>query len=152
MGFLITNNLISDRQHGFVPRKSCVSNTLETLDFITDALSWENSVDEIMSDLSKAFDLVPHNRLIHKLKEYGIGNELLEWFGDFLKDRKQRVILDESVSNWEKILIKVRQGSILGPLLFFVYINDLPEVVNNRVKLYADDSKILSIVNNLHKL
>ena len=52
MGFLITNNLISDRQHGFVPRKSCVSNTLETLDFITDALSWENSVDEIMSDLS----------------------------------------------------------------------------------------------------
>ena len=76
----------------------------------------------------------------------------MEWFGDFLKDRKQRVILDESVSNWEKILIKVPQGSILGPLLFVVYINDLPEVVNNRVKLYADDSKILSIVNNLHKL
>ena len=112
MFFLIFNNLISDKQHGFVPRKGCVSNLLETLDFITNALSWGDSVDEIMLNLSKAFDLVPHNGLIHKLKSYGIGHELLEWFGDFLKDRKQRVVLGESVSNWELVLSGVPQGSV----------------------------------------
>ena len=148
MGFLIINKLIANEQHGFVPRKGCVSNLLETLDFITDALSWGENVDEIMLDLSKAFDLVPHNGLIHKLKGYGIGSELLDWFEDFLKDRKQRVVLGSSVSNWEDVLSGVPQGSVLGPLLFVIYINDLPEVITNRLKLYADDSKILSVVNN----
>jgi hypothetical protein len=148
MEFLVINQLIADEQHGFVPKKGCVSNLLETLDFITESLSWGNSVDEIILDLSKAFDLVPHKGLTHKLKGYGIGSDLLEWFEDFLKDREQRVVLGESVSSWESVLSGVPQGSVLGPLLFVIYINDLTDSVNNKLKLYADDSKILSTVNS----
>ena len=101
-----------------------------------------------MLDLSKAFDLVPQNGLIHKIKGYGIGSDLLEWFGDFLKERKQRVALEDSLSDWEKVVSRVPQGSVSGSMLFVIYINDLPDFVTNRVKLYADGSKIFSIINN----
>ena len=101
-----------------------------------------------MLDLSKAFDLVPHNGLIHKLRSYDFGSELLEWFRNFLRERKRRVVLGESVSDWENVLSEVPLGSVLRPMLFVIYINELPEFVTNRVKLHADDSKIISIVNN----
>ena len=140
--------IIADEQHGFVPRKGCLSNLLETLDFITESLSWGNSVDEIILDLSKAFDLVPHKGLVHKSKGYDIGSDLLKLFEDFLKDREQRVVLGESVSSWESVISGVPQGSVLGPLIFVIYINDLTDSVNNKLKLYADDSKILSTVNS----
>ena len=89
-------------------RKDCVSNLLETLDFVIEALSWGDSVSEVMLDLSKAFDHFPHNGLIHKLKGYGVGSELLEWLGDFLKERMQRVGIRESVSDWENVLSGVQ--------------------------------------------
>jgi len=102
-----------------------------------------------MLDLSKAFDLVPHKRLVHKIKGYGVTNELAEWFEDFLRNREQRVVLGNIGSNWAKVLSGVPQGSVLGPLLFVIYINDLPDLATNTMKLYADDSKLLSIVNDL---
>ena len=83
MGFLVKNKLISEKQHGFVPVRSCVTNLLETFDFLTNALSEGHNVDEILLDLSKAFDLVPHTRLILKIRGYGASNEITSWLEDF---------------------------------------------------------------------
>ena len=110
MEHLVKNSLISEEQHGFVPRKNCITNLLETLDFISEALSNGHSVDEVMLDLSKAFDLVPHKRLVHKIKGYGVTNELAEWFEDFLRNREQRVVLGNIGSNWAKGSVKCLKG------------------------------------------
>ena len=94
MDYMVANGLLSKYQHGFVPRKSCVTNLLETLDYLTNELSKGNDVDEILLDLSKAFDLVPHSRLIYKIKEgYGVSEDLTNWIKEFLVCRKQRVVL-----------------------------------------------------------
>ena len=93
-------------------------------------------------------DKVPHKRLILKLEAYGICGNLLEWIRDFLSKRRQRVVLGEHVSEWEEITSGVTQGSLLGPILFFVYINDLPEALNHfACNLYADDSKIIAKID-----
>ena len=94
MDYMVANGLLSKNQHGFVPRRSCVTNLLETLDYLTNELSKGNDVDEILLDLSKAFDLVPHNRLIYKIKEgYGLSEDLAKWIKDFLECRQQRVVV-----------------------------------------------------------
>ena len=145
---LIKNKLLAKKQHGFVPNKSCISNLLETLEYITGNLSDGHNVDEILLDLSKAFGLVPHRRLVYKLKKYGLDDEIALCFEDFLKNRKQRIVLGHSVSGWKSILSGVPQGSVLEPILFVIYINDLPELVSNRMKLYADGSKIITTIND----
>jgi hypothetical protein len=100
-------------------------------------------------DFSKAFDSVPHNLLLSKLKQYGISGNLLKWFTSYLTNRYQRVTLDGHSSDWLPVLSGVPQGSILGPLLFLLYINDLPDVVkNSNVKLFADDTKFYSVVSD----
>ena len=150
MEYLTANKLIRKEQHGFVPKKCCTTNLLETLDLITHSLANGNSVDEIMLDFAKAFDKVPHQRLLLKLKAYGLSDDFLAWIKSFLSNRKQRVILAESKSEWADVVSGVPQGSVLGPLLFVVYINDLPDSLMNSVKMYADDSKILAIVRDWH--
>ena len=144
---LYSENLINEKQHGFVRSKSCTTNLLEKLDFISRALSNGNSVDVIYLDFAKAFDTVPHKRLMIKLEAYGITGKLLKWIKAFLSGRRQRVKLDDIFSQWKWVLSGVPQGSVLGPLLFIIYINDLPEHMKSLVKLYADDTKILSVVN-----
>ena len=101
-----------------MPRKGCTTNLLETLDLITHLLAEGNSVDQILLDLAKAFDMVPHGRLIHKLAGYGVCDGMLEWFGDFLRSREQRVVLGRFVSDWCRVLSGVPQGSVLRSLLF----------------------------------
>ena len=98
LGHLIENRLINKAQHGFVPSKSCLSNLLETLDFITSSLVDGNSVDEILLDFAKAFDLVPHHKLVHKIKGYGVTDEMARWFEDFLSFRRQRVTIGNASS------------------------------------------------------
>ena len=93
-------------------------------------------------DFSKAFDSVPHKRLIYKLKLAGIRGKVLRWVECFLSNRRQRVILRNGCSHWEKVISGVPQGSILGPHLFLIYVNDIPETVVNVAKMFADDTKV----------
>ena len=94
----------------------------------------------IFLDFSKAFDVVPHEELILKLESYGIEGNLLRWISAFLRDRRQRVVLGDSISDWMPVTSGVPQGSVLGPTLFLIFINDMPEVIQSLVKLFADDS------------
>ena len=96
-----------------------------------------------------AFDSVPHQRLLTKLKGYGFKGKLLTWVENFLQNRKQRVQVDGSSSDWTDVTSSIPQGSSLGPTLFLIYINDLPDVVHNFVKLFADDAKLYAVVNTV---
>ena len=97
-------------------------------------------------DISKAFDKVWHEGLLYKLESTGISGNLLNLFRSFLNDRHQRVVLNGQLSDWAPILAGVPQGSILGPLLFLIYINDLPDNLNSLIKLFADDTCLFSTV------
>ena len=105
-------------------------------------------VRSIYLDMSKAFDKVWHEGLIFKLKQNGIEGKLLNLFSDYLANRKQRVVLNGMESNWGEIKAGVPQGSVLGPLLFLIYINDLEEGIESHVILFADDTSLFSIVND----
>ena len=135
--------LLAPEQHGFLPKKSCVTNLLECYEIMCDAMAKGIPIDVIYLDFCKAFDIVPHMRLLHKLKAYGIGGKLLDWITDWLTTREQRVVFDGNESEWKKVLSGVPQGSVLGPLLFVIFINDLAESLHNKLRMYADDSKIL---------
>ena len=148
MKYMQLKRLIVPSQHGFVPNKACVTNLLETLDVITDALKNGHSVDLVLLDLAKAFDKVSHAKLIQKLKAYGIDGISVKWIESFLTGRKQRVLKGDNISEWEDVTSSVPQGSVLGPLLFTIFINDLPDKIKNECRLYADDSKLTGVIEN----
>ncbi len=110
-----------------------------------------HSLDVLYTDFSKAFDIVAHKRLLTKLKAYEIDYKSMGWIENFLSKRKQKVVMDEYCLTWRDVLSGVCQGSVLGPLPLLIYINDLPDMLANSCKLYADDSKVISLVNNKHK-
>ena len=99
-------------------------------------------------DISKAFDRVWHKGLIHKLKHIGIRGRLLKWFIDYLSNRKQRVVLEGQFSEWKNVKAGVPQGSILGPLLFLIFINDIAELINTNIRLFADDTSVYLVIRN----
>ena len=103
----------------------------------------------VFLDISKAFDKVWHEGLIYKLQQNGISGELLNILVDFLNNRKQRVVLNGQTSNWIDVKAGVPQGSIMGPLLFLIYINDLPEGLITNAKLFADDTSLFSVVRDI---
>lgn len=146
--FMEQNNLFSDCQHGFRQHRSCVTQLLEVLNDITNFIENSDNVDIIYMDFSKAFDSVPHQRLLIKLKAYGINDKLLTWISGFLENRCQRVKVNGSYSDYNPVVSGIPQGSILGPLLFIIFINDLPECVNSLCKIFADDTKIYSSSDN----
>ena len=142
MDFLIKHKLINSSQHAFLKSKSCLTNLLCFFEEITKWVDEGSPVDIIYLDFQKAFDKVPHQRLILKLKPHGIGTSIINWIEQWLTDRRQRVVVDGEVSNWKPVLSGVPQGSVLGPILFLLYINDLEEGVTSKIFKFADDTKL----------
>jgi ribonucleases P/MRP protein subunit RPP40 len=129
---------------------SCTTNLLAFLDKVTTVLDQGGAVDVVYLDFVKASDTVPHERLKKKLKAHGIGGNLLSWIAVWLHGRKQRVVLNGKESSWEEVLSRVPQGSMLGPLLFFLFINDLDLSVSDFEQLlkFADDTKVTCVMES----
>ena len=117
------NGLVSQQQHGFLPHRSCTSQLLTALNDWTFSIDQGFPTDVIYYDFRKAFDTVPHARLLLKLEEYGINGNLLRWLDGFLSNRRQRVLINNSFSQLSPVTSGVPQGSVLGPLLFTIYAN-----------------------------
>ncbi|KAJ8020472.1 RNA-directed DNA polymerase from mobile element jockey [Holothuria leucospilota] len=132
-------NVLADVQHGFRKGRSCETQLSALVDDIMKILDNRSQADLIIMDFSKAFDTVPHQRLLNKLKHVGIRNNILNWIEKFLTNRYQRVLIDGTSSDKSKVISGVPQGTVLGPLLFLVYINDLPANIQSSVRLFADD-------------
>ncbi len=143
MDFLFKHKLINPSQHGFLKARSCLTNLLCFLEkIITKWVDDGSPEDVIYLDFQKAFDKVSHQRIILKLESHGMGNSIVNWIEQWLTDRRQRVIVDGEVSSWKSVLSGVPQGSVLGPILFLVYINDLEEGVTGNILKFADDTKL----------
>ena len=172
------NNLFSNAQHGFIKGKSCVTQLLEFMEEITQAIDNGDKLDILYLDFCKAFDKACSyttryrygwcscqclfslllnaftegeyklRRLLQKLYAYGIRGKVHSWVQEFLTDRKQRVKVNGSQSTWKNVTSGIPQGSVLGPVLFLVFINDFPDIINVLIKLFADDAKLYSIVTS----
>ena len=144
--YFLDNNLISPKQSGFKPGGSCIN---QLLSITHDIFDNGFEVRGVFLDISKAFDKVWHDGLIYKLKQNGLKDKLLYILIDFLKNRQQRVVLNGQFSSWTKVNAGVPQGSILGPLLFLIYINDLPNGLQSNPKLFADDTSLFATVKDI---
>ena len=147
---LIFNNLITKNQSGFRPGDSVTNQLLSLVNEIHKAFDDKNCLEvrSVYLDMSKAFDKVWHEGLVFKLKQNGVDGKLLSLIQNYLTNRKQRVIINGTSSDWGQIEAGVPQGSVLGPLLFLVYINDLEDGLKSSVIFFADDTSISSIVSD----
>ena len=150
--FLENNKLLSDNQFGFRSNHSTVHPMLKFMNHVSNALNKKKHCIAIFCDLRKAFDTVDHEILFKKLERLGICGSTLKWFKSYLSERKQFVSIDGVLSDLLEILIGVPQGSILGPILFLIYVNDLPEWSNLLALLFADDTTLLASDDNIDDL
>ena len=151
MTHLDDNEYLSNCQHGFRQQRSCLSNLIMNLEEITSMIDNGHSVDQIYLDFQKAFDKVPHQRLIYKLEKAGLSGNLLAWIESFLSHRQQCVKVNGTYSTWTNVKSGVPQGSVLGPLLFILYVNDLPDtIVSCSCSIFADDTKLNGRANSFN--
>ena len=136
------HNLFSNRQFGFIGGRSTALQLLVVLEHWTSILDEGGTIDAIYTDFMKAFDKVLHKRLINKLKSYRISDQTCLWICNFLSSRKQRVEVNGEFSQWHNVTSGIPQGSVLGPILFVVFINDLLDCVDSEVSMFADDTKL----------
>ena len=147
-GFFIENDLISEHQSGFKSGHSCINQLLSITHEIYQSFDEGFNVCSIFFHISKAFDKVWHDGLIFKMKQNDIFDNLLNLLSNLLRKRNQRVVLNEETSSWADVNAGVPQGSILGPLLFLIYVNNLADDFSSNVKLFADDTSLFSVVHN----
>ena len=129
-----------------------MTQNLECYNYWTNATDEERIVDMAFLDISKAYDTVPHKRLLSKLKSFGFGCKLLRWIESFLTARMQRVTIESGTSTWISVESGVPQGSVLGPTLQYfsvIYINDLPHTIRSHIKLFADDTKVYRRIEDI---
>ena len=137
------NNLLNSRNSGFKPKDSAVNRLVELVHNIESGLNDKEEIGIVFLDISKAFDKIWHEGLLFKLKQIGIDMSLLKWFQSYLSDRTQYVVLNGSASSHEPVMAGVPQGSILGPLLFLIYNNDITENIESDMTLFAADASVL---------
>ena len=148
LGHLEDHEILTDLQHGFRSGRSCETQLITTFHDIASAYNKKGSqIDIAVLDFSKAFDTVPHDGLLSKLKHYGIDDKIWLWISNFLKRRKQRVVVDGIQSDLVTVDSGVPQGTVLGPILFLLHINDLPSVIS-KVRLFADDCLVYREIKN----
>ena len=142
------NQLLTDCQHGFIKGRSCATQLLAMLDKCTEILDQGGNIDAIYLDFSKCFDSIPHERLLLKLKKYGIQGKLWDWIADFLRGRKQQVSVNSYLSTLVSVLSGIPQGSVLGPILFIIFVNEMPDIVHLHILMFAGDTKVFKDTRN----
>ena len=136
---LVVNNILSNSQHGFRQGLSTTTQLTSVIHEWSSLLQKRSQVDVAFLDFQKAFDRVPHQRLCSKLNYYGIVGDSQNWLMSFLSDRRQAVVVDGSQSSWRDVTSGVPQGSVIGPTLFLLYINDIQDNIQSKIRLFADD-------------
>jgi hypothetical protein len=155
MKHMFRNKLFSNKQFGFINGRATSLQLMHVLNEWTEALEQNNYVDCIYMDFQKAFDTVPHNRLLQKLDAYGINEQTKGWIRNFLSNRRQQVGINEKTSGWKDVISGIPQGSVIGPILFVLYINDMPSTLTSPCYLFADDTKLYRTIkddSSIHKL
>ena len=148
--FLLEERLLNPNQSGFRPSDSCINQLLAITHEIFEEFDCNPPLEvrSVFLDISKAFDKVWHEGLFYKIKSMGISGEFYKLLENYLSGRYQRVVLNGQTSSWRPVLAGVPQGSILGPLLFLIYINDLTNDLKSNAKLFADDTSLFTIVKD----
>ena len=131
--------ILSEFQHGFRPGYSCQTQLIDFIENVQHATDQQKQVDLILLDFSKAFDTVPHQSLLTKLAHYGIQGDAHKWIRSWLTLRLQRVVVDGEASDFVRVKSGVPQGTVLRPVMFLLYINDISENLTFHIRLFADD-------------
>ena len=142
------HNILYDLQHGFRQKRSCETQLIQLVEDLGRQLIQGKQTDLVLLDFSKAFDKVNHLKLLFKLSQHGVKGDTLNWIRAFLVGRTQAVVLEGESSSEVPVTSGVPQGSVLGPLLFLLYINDLPQNIQSQVRLFADDTAVYLTVNS----
>ena len=143
ISYMKDNGLFSQKRYDFISVRSAVLQLIKILE-----MDKGNYTDVIYMDYQKAFDTMPHKRLISKLTSFNIRNKLINWIEAFITNRRQTVVVNGKESNWHKVTPGIPRGSVLGPLLFVLYINNLPDLAKSNAFLFADDIKIFRAITN----